>query len=372
MLDFESDRLSLGGHRGLGANVWNPTGPDGKAAMFRENTISSFLAAVHAGASFIEFDVQVTKDGVPVIFHDNFLHFGDECAPTSSMLKELSLSDFKGLAPINSSSDIASMAGASDEETTSIAWMPLDGGSLSGGSPLGGSPTGGSPRGYKLLRKHNSESRAVPLEPSLKAWEVMQEDHFPTLEEVFTYVPPHVGFDIEIKMTTPSDQEVTPAEEVQRTVDATLEAVEKAEEICALNNHTKCRPVMFSSFDPEVCVEIKARRPNATVMFLSGAGTYPHIDPRRTSILSAIEFAASNNLQGIIIESSILKNSPEGVAAAAARGLHVMTYGLENNNVDWVRQQEKLGVAGVIVDHVAEIAEALAIESDDVSGRWDA
>ena len=380
MLDFSSPQLSLGGHRGLGANVWDSTGPDGKAALFRENTIASFLAAVQAGASFIEFDVQLTKDGVPVIFHDNFLHFGDETAPLSSMVKELSLSDFKSLAPINSSSDLTSLAGASDEDTMSTARMPLEGASplggspVIGGSPLGGSPLGGSPRegnlSFRLLRKHDHEVPALPLEPSLKAWEVLEEDHFPTLEEVFSYVPSHVGFDIEIKMTTPPDQPVTPPDEVSRIVDATLDAVEKAERNSVISNSFFCRPVMFSSFDPEVCTAIKRRKPDAVVMFLTGGGVYPHVDPRRTSVLRAIEFAASNGLQGIIVESLVLKKSQEIVASAAGRGLVVMTYGLENNNIDWVRQQEKIGVSGVIVDHVAEVASGLRTSTIASQFSW--
>jgi len=35
-----------------------------------ENTMPAFLAAVHAGADIVEFDVRDTQDGVPVILHD--------------------------------------------------------------------------------------------------------------------------------------------------------------------------------------------------------------------------------------------------------------------------------------------------------------
>ncbi len=39
-----------------------------------ENTLSSFIAAIEAGVDMLEFDVTLTKDGVPVVFHDRFLH----------------------------------------------------------------------------------------------------------------------------------------------------------------------------------------------------------------------------------------------------------------------------------------------------------
>ncbi len=38
-----------------------------------ENTIPAFRAAIDLGATHIESDIQVTKDGVPVLFHDNDL-----------------------------------------------------------------------------------------------------------------------------------------------------------------------------------------------------------------------------------------------------------------------------------------------------------
>ena len=35
-----------------------------------ENTVESFIAAASLGASYVEFDVQLTKDHVPVVYHD--------------------------------------------------------------------------------------------------------------------------------------------------------------------------------------------------------------------------------------------------------------------------------------------------------------
>ncbi|CAL1202094.1 unnamed protein product [Candida parapsilosis] len=35
-----------------------------------ENTVESFIAASSLGASYVEFDVQLTKDFVPVVYHD--------------------------------------------------------------------------------------------------------------------------------------------------------------------------------------------------------------------------------------------------------------------------------------------------------------
>lgn len=49
-------------------------GHRGAAAYAPENTITSFAKAIELGADEVEFDVQLTKDGVPVVFHDDSLN----------------------------------------------------------------------------------------------------------------------------------------------------------------------------------------------------------------------------------------------------------------------------------------------------------
>jgi len=45
----------------------------GFAARYPENTIAGIAAAVETGARWIEFDIQVSADGVPVLMHDSTL-----------------------------------------------------------------------------------------------------------------------------------------------------------------------------------------------------------------------------------------------------------------------------------------------------------
>jgi glycerophosphoryl diester phosphodiesterase len=42
----------------------------GYSTVAPENTLPAFAAAVRAGATVVEFDVRVTRDGVPVVIHD--------------------------------------------------------------------------------------------------------------------------------------------------------------------------------------------------------------------------------------------------------------------------------------------------------------
>lgn len=52
------NRLKVGAHRGL-------------ALDYPENTLSAFKMSKKLGADFFECDLQFTKDGVPVILHDD-------------------------------------------------------------------------------------------------------------------------------------------------------------------------------------------------------------------------------------------------------------------------------------------------------------
>src|SRR5215216_1412155 len=46
----------------------------GASAVAPENTLAAFEAAIAAGADGIEFDVRLSRDGVPVVIHDDTLY----------------------------------------------------------------------------------------------------------------------------------------------------------------------------------------------------------------------------------------------------------------------------------------------------------
>ncbi len=49
-------------------------GHRGASAVAPENTMAAFREAIAVGSDGIEFDVRLTRDGVPVVIHDNSLH----------------------------------------------------------------------------------------------------------------------------------------------------------------------------------------------------------------------------------------------------------------------------------------------------------
>jgi glycerophosphodiester phosphodiesterase len=71
-------------------------------------------------------------------------------------------------------------------------------------------------------------------------------------KQVFAALPHSIAFDIEIKMTTPHTQMHTDPAEIDRVLGATLATVDAA--LVA-----QPRLVVFSSFDPDVCLELRRR-----------------------------------------------------------------------------------------------------------------
>lgn len=64
----------------------------GYAHRFPENSLEGLQAALAAGASFVEIDVQLTADNVPVLFHDLAL---DRTAGVSGRITELTFEEIE-------------------------------------------------------------------------------------------------------------------------------------------------------------------------------------------------------------------------------------------------------------------------------------
>lgn len=75
---------------------------------------------------------------------------------------------------------------------------------------------------------------------------------------MFRGVPESVGFDIEVKMTTPSSQPCTNPDEVDRVVTAILAEVKTWDAV-------SYRRIIFSTFDPDVAIALKQRQSSIPV-----------------------------------------------------------------------------------------------------------
>ncbi|KDD75496.1 glycerophosphoryl diester phosphodiesterase [Helicosporidium sp. ATCC 50920] len=347
MTSSSTDRL-IGGHRGHGANYWDRD-PSTFQYALRENTVTSFVASIAAGASFVEFDVQVTRDGVPIVWHDNYVITGTSAAPRSRLVAELTSAEFRRLLQARG----ASLLSDPQEQAQEMRGLGPDQVHTPGGTPA---PLGSA---GALLRALRNDSPAEPNDPSLRPWECAEGDTLlPCLEDLFEALPPGVAFDLEVKLATENDVARTPDVEIDRLLCPILDVVDAAA-ARSLAAGAQPREVLFSSFDPDLCAELRRRRPLAPVMFLSGGGAYEHVDARRIGLDAALDWAESAHLDGVIVHSGRLRQQPEFVGKVADRGLRLLSYGLENSETEWVERQFDLGVHGVIVDDVTGVVKGL-------------
>jgi glycerophosphoryl diester phosphodiesterase len=74
----------------------------GASAVASENTMAAFEAAIEVGADGVEFDVRLTRDGVPVIIHDDTLYrtAGVRTRVADMSLEELSQFDVPSVAQL--------------------------------------------------------------------------------------------------------------------------------------------------------------------------------------------------------------------------------------------------------------------------------
>ncbi|KAI4213889.1 MAG: hypothetical protein LQ351_003584 [Letrouitia transgressa] len=329
------------GHRGSGANS-----AAHKYLQLGENTIQSYQSAVKLGASAVEFDVQLTKDLIPVIFHDFLVMEAGGDTP----LYTLRLNQFQHLSKAQMpKSDLPSMAETRYVEKNAH---------LNDFRPKLRSKSVGA----------YDDSRYLDLTDRMKFTEsAMAGDHkgnlrgdsihgmFPTLEDILTNLPETVAFNVEMKypmLWEAEDRNMDLfAPEINAYVDTVLSTIDRL---------AGKRSITFSSFSPEVCILLSLKQQDYPVLFLSKAGSVPVGDVRCSSLQQSIRFANTWNLAGIVILSDPLVMCPRLIKYAKSTGLKVCSYGPLNNDPECAKIQADAGLDAIIVDKVKLISTTLS------------
>ncbi|MHA1368407.1 MAG: glycerophosphodiester phosphodiesterase [Promethearchaeota archaeon] len=125
-------RIFLSGHRGY-------------KALEIENTLRAFLRAIKEGIDYVEFDVKKTKDNIPVIFHDEFLHrlLGVKGRISDFTLRELKRYKYKDGQEILTLEEYFSIAGKKIRHLLEIKSLGIE------------------HKIIKLIRSHDLESRVI-------------------------------------------------------------------------------------------------------------------------------------------------------------------------------------------------------------------
>ena len=96
------------------------------------------------------------------------------------------------------------------------------------------------------------------------------------------------------------------------------------------------RDMLFSSFNPDVCLLLSFKQPSIPVLFLTDAGASPVGDIRASSLQEAIRFASRWNLLGIVTQAEPLVLCPRLVRIVKESGLVCVSYGAMNNDSEHV------------------------------------
>lgn len=294
---FRASKFLVIGHRGSGMNALQSS--DRRMRAIKENSILSFNAAAKFPIDFVEFDVQVTKDNCPVIFHDDVILSVNEGTVFERRVTELTLAEFLYYGP------------QQDPQK----------------------------EGNCLLRK-TKDGKIVN-------WNVETDDKLCTLEEAFQKVESSLGFNIELKF---DDHIVYDHGYLTCVLQAVLQVVfENAKE----------RPIIFSTFQPDAALLVRKLQGTYPVFFLTNGGTELYHDVRRNSLEEALKVCLEGGLQGIVSEVKGIFRNPGTVKKIRESELSLLTYGKLNNVAEAVYMQHLMGVDGVIVDLVQEITEAM-------------
>ncbi|GAB2284149.1 Lysophospholipase D gdpd1 [Dionaea muscipula] len=291
-------RFLVIGHRGNGMNKLQSSS-DKRMRAVKENTILSFNTAAQFAVDFIEFDVQVTKDGCPIIFHDNFILSQENGTIFEKRVTELTLSEFLTYGPQSDSTDV----------------------------------------GKPLLRK-TKDGKII-------SWKVEADDKHCTLREALEGTKPKLGFNIELKF---DDYIVYDQDYLINVLQSILQVV---------FDFAKDRPIIFSTFQPDAALLVRKLQGIYPVFFLTEAGNDIYYDVRRNSLEEALKLCLEGGLQGIVSDVKGIFRNPAAVSKAKESKLSLLTYGQLNNVREAVYMQHLMGIDGVIVDFVEEITEAV-------------
>lgn len=320
-------RTQVVGHRGSGSNTTART-----KLQIGENTVQSFLTAVDLGASCVEFDVQLTKDFTPVIFHD-FLVMG---TGSDTSLCSMTLDQFMHVGQAQAyNGGLPAKAGNESVERSAGQQPRLRSRSVNlyddDKNPCVSERMKFTEEGMKGSMKGNIRGCSIQ-EPAC------------TLEQLLTQLPESVAFNIEFSECSIilSSSHLT---NVQIEYPMLWEAEDRAMEPYAfeLNSFVDKilnmvyrlagdRNITFSSFSPEICIHLTLKQRDFPILFINKAGSVSTGDTRAYGLQQAIHFAKTWNLAGIVMLSDPFVMCPKLVGYARSSGLVCGSYGNLNDD----------------------------------------
>ncbi|XP_033861038.2 glycerophosphocholine phosphodiesterase GPCPD1-like isoform X2 [Acipenser ruthenus] len=288
------------GHRGAGSSSHME-----RYAKVRENTIASFKSAASHGAAFVEFDVHLSKDSVPIVYHD--------LTCCISMKKKHS----------NDSLELFEIP---------VKDLTFD---------------------QLQLLKLAHATAVNGNDPSDEEEYIAEHQPFPSLLQILQAVPEHVGFNIEIKwLCQLKDGTWEGNLSTYFDMNLFLDIILK----CVLQNAVK-RRIVFSSFDADICTMVRQKQNKYPILFLTQgfSEVYPElIDLRSRTTSIAMSFAQSEDILGINVHTEDLLRNIDYIKEVKSKGLVLFCWGNDNNDHENRRKLKEYGVDGLVYDRICD------------------
>ncbi|KAL8602133.1 hypothetical protein ACOMHN_007402 [Nucella lapillus] len=294
------------GHRGMGSSYKSNVETEmQRVTSAKENTIRSMYSAAQHGADFVELDVLLSSDSVPVIFHDFHVCLSTPLKKHSSRrmvrvaIKDLTLDQLHSLKIYHSSSE-----------------------DVCGSDPI-----------------------------EITDEDDMDDQPFPTLQCCLERVDPQVGFNIEIKypqVLETGENEEDNFFDSNHFIDTILAVVLK---------YAGNRKIIFSTFHADTCVMVRLKQNKYPILFLSNGPTQrytPYKDWRCASFQHGINFAKAEGLLGVNFQAEGLLQDLALIPYIQSLGLVLFVWG-EDLNEEHVRKtlrQHK--VDAIIFDRIGQ------------------
>ncbi|KAJ2085476.1 Glycerophosphocholine phosphodiesterase, partial [Coemansia sp. S100] len=234
------------GHRGSGMNVAPIVTP--RRLQLGENTVLSMQKAIRDGASAVEFDVQMTRDMVPVIYHDWIVAETNLDIPVSA----LTLKQFMACNPCNNQPQLTRSRSRDCLKPDVVEARVA---------------------GHECRPIHVANSETTVRAP------------FATLENLFEQLPDSVGFDIEVKYPMPDEADefgVCSIFEINLFVDKILDVIYKYVPPPSPMQRPKQRPASMSRSSSTSAQQHQHSASSAT----NGTGTHAK-SPRRPIVFTS-------------------------------------------------------------------------------------
>lgn len=284
------------GHRGMGRSF-----VEHNAALTPlENTISSMKRAFDVGADMVEFDVMLTKDLVPIIYHD----FHVMMCPNSSAIP-------------SSPSDIVSVP---------VVCLTYD--------ELQAMQT------YKVVGDN------LIVCPAPKTVSDADERLFPTLQELFEKTSKLLGVNIEVKWPQDlyaGDSQCLHHMDKNKYIDVILNVVQQ---------FSWGRVCIFSSFDADTCIMLRYKQNIYPVLLLLESEPLYFADPRTHCVQPGLNTAKAFDLNGIAMNACLLQKHPNALAVAERQNKWIVLWGNQLADCATINLYRAKGVYSLICDRL--------------------